>query len=402
MKDYFIIAIGSLRKRFLRTSLTMLGIFIGIAAVVALISLGQGMQEAVNGRFASVGADKVIVQGASATFAPPGQNAAGTVDEDDLDLIERTPGVKRVAGRLFQVTNLEYNDIIRTNFATSLPEKTEARDLILEALNAEVEHGRMLKASETKKIILGYEVWEGRKFNKEIKLGKKILVNDVAYQVVGLLKKGGPADRAIFMNENDLRDLVNERHEFSVIIAQADKGVDPEELANKIHRIIRRDRGQKEGFEDFTVQTSQELIDSIRTVLSIISFVFIGIALISLFVGGIGIMNTMYTSVMERTREIGIMKAIGARNSDILKIFLIESGLLGLVGGAIGILLGILMSKLVETIGRGVLGELLQAHFPLPLILGALGFSVVVGTISGVFPARQAAKLPPVEALRSD
>jgi putative ABC transport system permease protein len=110
----------------------------------------------------------------------------------------------------------------------------------------------------------------------------------------------------------------------------------------------------------------------------------------------------MYTSVLERTHDIGIMKAIGARNSDILWIFLLESGLLGMAGGVVGIAIGFGLSKLVEFIGQGFAGSLLKASFPPSLILGALMFSFLIGTISGVFPARQASKLPPVEALRAD
>ena len=130
---------------------------------------------------------------------------------------------------------------------------------------------------------------------------------------------------------------------------------------------------------------------------------FVGIALISLLVGGIGIMNTMYTSVLERTREIGVMKAIGAKNSDVLGMFLIESGLLGLVGGAIGVIIGMSISKLVEIGANSAFGPgTIVAVFPPYLIIGALAFSFIVGALSGVLPARRASKLKPVDALRSE
>ena len=127
----------------------------------------------------------------------------------------------------------------------------------------------------------------------------------------------------------------------------------------------------------------------------------VGIAGISLVVGGVGIMNAMFTAVLERTREIGVMKAIGARNDQILKLFLIESGMIGLIGGAIGIIIGIGLSKIVEFIGRNFLGTiLLRAYFPWYLILGALAFAFIIGTISGLLPARSAARSSPVDALR--
>ncbi len=399
--DYLRIATGTLRRRFLRTSLTMLGIFIGIAAVVALISLGQGMQAAINQQFASVGTDKVMIQGASAGFLPPGQGSAGTVDEDDLELIRKIPGVKRAAGRLLRSTKLEYADQVQVYFGTSIPETPDERELVIEAVNLKAEQGRLLKPDDKRKVLVGYNLWHEEAFSKPIRLGSKVMLNGEKFEVVGLLKKiGAGRDDVIFINQEDAKDIYNVDKELSIIFAQVDSGVSPADVADRILKAMRRDRHQKEGFEDVTVQTSEELIDSINTVLGVVQFVFIGIALISLLVGGIGIMNTMYTSVLERRKDIGIMKAIGARNSDILWIFLIESGLLGMAGGVIGILIGVSLSKTVEIVGQGVVGDVLKANFPLSLIAGALAFSFIVGVVSGILPARQASKMHPVDALR--
>ncbi|HLC32302.1 MAG TPA: ABC transporter permease [Candidatus Nanoarchaeia archaeon] len=401
IKDYTVLAIGSLRKRFLRTLLTMIGIFIGIASVVALISLGQGMQAAINQQFASVGTDKILIQGAAAGFGPPGQNAAGTVDKEDLELIRKVPGVDRAAGRLLRSATLEYADDTQVTFAASLPEEVEARDLVIEANNLKTAQGRMLKAGEKGKILVGNNFWTSEEFPKKVELGSKILVNGKSFEVVGLLDKiGAGRDDAIIVNENDLRELLHDKNKYSALIVQTSEK--PADVAERILRAMRRDRHQKEGFEDITVQTSEDLIASVNTVLGVVQAVFIGIAAISLLVGGIGIMNTMYTSVLERTHDIGIMKAIGARNSSILWIFLIESGLLGLAGGIIGVLLGAILSKIVELIGQGFVGDVLKASFHWHLIFGALAFSFFVGALSGILPARQAAKLPPVEALRGD
>ncbi|MEM4247591.1 MAG: ABC transporter permease, partial [Candidatus Woesearchaeota archaeon] len=177
--------------------------------------------------------------------------------------------------------------------------------------------------------------------------------------------------------------------------------LNPEEVADNIEKAIRRDRHQKEGREDFSVQSSTELIESFMKVLFIIQAVFVGIAAISLLVGGIGIMNTMYTAVLERTREIGVMKAIGARNKDILALFLIESGFLGAAGGIIGIIIGSGISKIVEVAVNAQYGaNTILAVFPPYLLVGALLFSFGVGAVSGLLPARRASKLKPVDALR--
>ncbi|VVB81480.1 FtsX-like permease family protein [uncultured archaeon] len=271
--------------------------------------------------------------------------------------------------------------------------------MVVSANNLKALSGRMLKSSDSKKVMVGYDLWAKNVFSKPVAVDGKLLINGVAFQVVGLLDKAGMNNEAVIMNENDARDLLSEPDKYSMIVAQVSAGSVPSEVGARVARALRRDRGQKEGFEDFTVQTSEELIKSVNTILGVVQAIFVGIAAISLLVGGIGIMNTMYTSVLERTHDIGIMKAIGARNGDIMMIFLLESGLLGLSGGIVGVLLGVGLSKLVEYFGSQSVG-LLQATFPWYLIVGALSFSLFVGMFSGVFPARQAAKLPPVEALR--
>ena len=179
------------------------------------------------------------------------------------------------------------------------------------------------------------------------------------------------------------------------------KQFNPDIVAEDIEEALRDERDERIGQETFSVQSFSQLLETFTDIFAVVQAVLIGIAAISLIVGGIGIMNTMYTSVLERTKEIGIMKAVGARNRDIFLIFLIESGLLGLVGGIIGILLGIGIGKGVEYLAASQLGTpFLQAIFGFPLILSALAFSFIIGAASGVLPAMQAARLKPADALR--
>jgi len=403
MKDYFLLALGGLKKRVLRTALTMLGIFIGIAAVVALISLGQGMTDAINGQFASLGGDKIIVQGVQAGFGPPGQDTPGQISDRDLRIVRRTQGIDRAASRIIRSATLEHGDQSEVITTTSIPNEPDDRDLVLESVNLDVEQGRMLQSSDRGKIMLGHDLWDSQTFDEEFEIGSKVLIGGESFEVVGLLAAGGAfGGSAIFMNHDDLEDLFDLGDELSAVVAQVNQGEDPEEVAERITRAIRRDRGQEEGFEDFQVETSQNLIDSINTILGVVSAVFIGIAAISLLVGGIGIMNTMYTAVLERTREIGIMKSLGARNGDVMAIFLLESGMLGLAGGIVGVVLGVGLSQGFAFIARGMMGDVLQASFTPELIIGALLFSTVIGMLSGALPARQAAHMNPVDALRGE
>jgi putative ABC transport system permease protein len=173
------------------------------------------------------------------------------------------------------------------------------------------------------------------------------------------------------------------------------------QVTENIKKSLRTSRKVDKGKEDFTVQTPESLLATLNSILMIIEAVLVGIAAISLLVGGIGIMNTMYTAVLERTKEIGIMKAVGATNREIMFLFLIESGLLGLIGGLIGVLLGFGISKSVEMVAFQVYeSPLIQAEFSFWLLSGALMFAFLVGSFSGWFPARQAARLNPIEALR--
>jgi len=203
------------------------------------------------------------------------------------------------------------------------------------------------------------------------------------------------------MDLESFRILFDIPDRVDAIMIQTQEGEDINEVADRIETKLRRERGVTEDTQDFMIFTPEDLLESFGNVLNIITAFLAGIAAISLLVGAIGIANTMYTSVIERTREIGVMKAIGARNSDIMWIFLIESGLLGLGGALIGVGLGYGISKTVEYIAITQLDTtLLQTAAPLWLIAGCLGFGFLIGAVSGVFPALQASKTNVVDALR--
>ena len=189
----------------------------------------------------------------------------------------------------------------------------------------------------------------------------------------------------------------------SMIFIKAKAGTNVTDVAERIEDKLKDYRNEKKSEEPktFAVSTSEQLLQAFSNVFGIVNAVLVGIAAISLLVGGVGIMNTMYTAVLERTREIGTLKAIGAKNSDVLLLFLFESGMLGLVGGAIGIALGFGISKAAEYIAAAALGTgLLKASFSWVLVAGALFFSFTIGALSGVMPAIQASRLRPVDALR--
>jgi len=208
-------------------------------------------------------------------------------------------------------------------------------------------------------------------------------------------------DKGIYITQDDLRSLFNVKDDYMGITVRVRDGYDTKEVADRIKEKMRRDRGEKKGEESVTVITMDRVKSAVGTILNAVQVVVVGIAMISLIVGGVNIMNTMYTSVLERTREIGVMKAIGARNSTITTMFIMESGIIGLVGGTIGCLLGAALSKAVEYVALTQLDSaMLKASITPWLIGGALLFSFVVGVVSGFLPAKQASELNPVDALR--
>jgi putative ABC transport system permease protein len=403
MKKYFLLAFKNLKRRGIRSWLTMLGIFIGIAAVVSLIMLGNGLREAIVGQFGGLSSDKLTITNAETGFGPPGSTAVEKLTSHDLKIIESVSGVELVIPRLIRSVTVEYDKRLAFSFAVSMPEDDRQNELIYGAFSAEAEEGRLLKKEDRGKILLGHDFTNERTLGKEVKVGDNLRIQGKDFEVIGLLKAASSfqLNLAILMTESDLNDALDIKDEYDIIVVQLEKNSDPEKVAEAIREKLRKDRGLKEGEEDFNVQTPIAALASINTILNVINVIVIGIALISLLVGAIGIANTMYTSVLERTKEIGVMKAIGARNSDILLIFLFESGLLGLVGGVVGVLIGMLMAWTAATGANTALGNnLFIIKLNPALIIGSIIFSFIIGTVSGVLPARQASKLKPVDALR--
>ncbi len=404
IKDYFLLSFKNLKQRGLRSWLTVLGIFIGIAAVVSLISLGAGLQEAITGQLGSLSIDILTVQNKGAGFGPPGSTVIEKLNDHDIELLKNIRGVDKVISRLIRVGSLEYNEISGFGFATNIPEEKELRNFIYDSFDLEAEVGRLLETGDKSKILLGNNFLETEDFGKKFYVGKKVKINGKDFEIVGILKSSGniQMNGIVFMTDEGIRDLFDIEKEHDLIVVQVKDKDRIEEVANEIERKLRNDRNEKIEEESFTVESPIQTLNSVNTILNIINLIVVGIAAISLLVGGIGIANTMYTSVIERTKEIGVMKAIGAQNKDILMIFLIESGLLGLVGGIVGAVIGlggaIALSSLVN---NALGGELFAVSISYPLLLGAIGFSFFTGIISGILPAFQASKLNVIDALRS-
>lgn len=399
LQELVLMSVRNLSKRRLRSFLTILAIFIGITAVSSLISITQGMQESVKEQFEKMGANKIMIMAGGGQTPMVGMMFAATpLTEDDVETVKKVDGIDIVGSFLTKTEKVEFRKEAVYTFINGMPTDDEALKLFSDMV--EIEDGRNLKETAKYEAVIGNKVTT--LFNKKVEIGSKLEVKDKSFEVVGILKEVGTPDDdyALYIPMETVREIFNEPTDVTAIYLQVKDGVVISDVAEDVKERLRDAREEKRGEETFQVFTSEQMLERFGAILGMISAVLIGIASISLIVGGVGIANTMYTSVLERTREIGIMKAIGARNSDIMLIFLTEAGLLGLIGGIIGCFLGIVLAKGAEFYMAQSRFTMFHASVTPELILLALGFSFIIGCISGLLPARKAAKLQPVEALR--
>jgi len=327
LADYTRLALTGIKQKGIRSLLTMMGIFIGIAMVVSLISLGEGLQNAMLEQFEMMGTNVIMVMPGAGIESMFG--SAVPVTEHDVDVIKKTRGVDVVGGLVTKIAKVEYKDEIKYSWVSGFPQD-EGRKIIEDMQQMKIETGRDLREGDKYKAIVGYMMAHGDVFEKEVNVGDNIMINDQEFEVVGSLERiGNPDDDSSALIPLETAKELFETDEYIMIMARAKDGFDSEVVAENIKEELREDRDLEEGDENFAVQTMEQMKDSYMVVIDLVRIFLIGLAAISLLVGGVGIMNTMYTSVIERTSEIGVMKAIGAKNSDVMSIFLIESGILG-------------------------------------------------------------------------
>lgn len=396
-------SLSNLWARKLRSFLSILSILIGITAIFALISFGQGINSYMETFGEEMGTDKVFLLPGSGLAGAPGTSNI-LFSEDDINFIKKVKGVDETTGMMISYGAVKFKDYKeKYPLVIGLSTESEERRLVEEMFGGiKTMEGRALKKGDTLKATTGYSYTvENRMFKKPISVGDKIEVNGIPIEVIGIYEEiGSPTDDAqIYMSQEGFEDIFD-INEFEYIYLRASPDQDPSELAERIEEKLRKRRNQKEGEEDFIVQTFEDVMETFTSVITIINGVLVLIALISIVVAAVNIMNTMYTSILERTREIGIMKSIGAKNSFITTIFMAEAGMLGLIGGAIGIILGYGIAKMGGFIAAAYGLALLKPAFPWWLTVGCLLFAFMIGAGSGFLPALQASKLNPVDALR--
>ncbi len=388
-------AIHNLKREGLRTFLTLIGIVIGIAAIVSLISVGNGLNLYFEEQFESIGSNSVfVIPGDSITGS---QNDTITITERDLDYIKSLTRVETVIAEYASYSPIEFNGQKKNILLFSADE--EGYNFFRETNYVELLSGRFVESNELSTVMIDETLAE-KVFDRKINLRKQIIINNENYTVVGIFKFSVNMSGMMPGSGMALVSFKGFERIYSVtgpveMIVKTRTTDDAPFVAEQIKEYFEKKYGKR----SVTILTSDQTIDLFGSVLSILTLVLAGIAGISLVVGGIGIMNAMITSVLERTKEIGLLKALGASNNKILTLFILESALIGLIGGIIGATMGFVLGAIISVIGEQA-GLPLKVNFNLELLIGALIFSMIVGMLSGAYPAYRASKLDPVEALR--
>jgi putative ABC transport system permease protein len=397
----------------LRSWLTIIGIIIGIAAVVAIVSISQGAKQELESRFGQLGADIITVSpgfSRAGGFRGPGENGGTSgINQENLTAkdtlaLKSVPNIKFIMGQVSGRATMKYlSDSGSVNVQGV--DASVWKDITTDTLDS----GRFLIKGDIYSVVLGYNR-ANTFFSKPVEINRQISLEGKSFKVVGILSEGSNNNAVIIPIEAARSTLTDVgQNEFDSITIKVDDVNQIDETINDTVKRLMLSRGiLKTKDQDFSVSSVTQLRATITSTLNTMSIFLGAIAAISLIVGAIGISNTMFTAVLEKTREIGIMKAIGAKNKDILLIFLLNSGMIGFVGGLGGIIVGSIASGYIGLLvsgtatggGGGFARALGNTAITPELLLFAFGFSIIIGMIAGAIPAYRASRLKPVDALR--
>ena len=403
LREYFNIAVRNIRTRSLRSFLTILGIVIGVFLIISLLSLSEGLKSTINQQLQAMGGEMVMVMpGSDEDLLTSMMFGGAKLQKEDMEAIKKAKGVDKVLGFSYTGAIVRFKEESKQIAIGGYDPWKEGLDILSIFQGWSLSDGKW--PSKGNELLIGSRVATGI-FSKEVRAGSEITIKGRKFKVAGILNSLGSKqdDSMIYMDMSVYQDITGEkRGTAAYAMVKLEDGVDENAVAENIEEVLRETRKRRSGTDeaDFSVITSEKMGAIAGNILGVIQIVIFGFAGIAIIVGGIGITNSMFTSVRERTKEIGIMKAIGAKNSAILLIFLFEAGIVGLIGGIGGTLLGSMLAKGIELYGQIHPLFYFTASINIGLVVFGLVFSFIVGCVSGVLPARAAAKLKPVEALR--
>ncbi len=394
----------------LRSWLTITGIVIGVAAVIAIVSIGDGMQQTLNARLSGLGGDIVTISpgfergggmfgmrggggGGGPSSSPQATSKEIVLGRSDYQVLKGIPDIALIDTNIRGSVNISYLGKTGKVSVTGVDQKVWSQ-----ITTSTIKDGRMLDSADQNVIVIGGGLASSY-FDHPVGINKMTTINGSAFRVVGILDdQSNSVYMPIQMAYQVIPDKTNDIYDTLVVKIKNQDQLD--EVITKIQDKLMTARHVTPKNMDFSVTSRKEMQQARADTMNSMNTFLLAIAAVSLIVGSIGIANTMFTSVLEKTKEIGIMKAIGARNPDILLIFLFNAGFIGLVGGIIGVILGTLLSGFLPTLMGNIPMVRGTAIVTLNSIIMALSVSVIVGILAGIIPAYQASKLKPVDALR--
>ena len=402
-KDIFALALTNIRHRHLRSWLTILGIVIGVASIISLIGVSLGVSAQINSRISTLGSNIITLtpggQQASRgglSLRPPGGGGFGfgeggsQITFREADALRGLPGVYKLDARLSRRENVNYS-----NRNTSLSIVGTEASAFPDDVGVPILYGRYLSTADQYSAVIGFGV-ANNTFQDLGVLNRQINIGGTLFRVVGILNQSGGfggTDNTVYIPQKSAETLFNQSAVVSSVVIVVAPDHDTTTVASEVENEMLSLHKVTSQNEDFTVTTAATIQSAVAGITDVLSLFLGGIASISLIVGGIGVANTMFMSVLEQTKDIGVLKSLGAKNRDIIYLFLCEAATIGFVGGLLGVLLSMIVSFILGSLN-------VPTQLTPELIAGGLIFSVLIGIIAGISPARNAAMIPPVEALR--
>jgi putative ABC transport system permease protein len=417
LSDNLELAYKNIRKRFMRSVLTVLGIAIGIMGVIALMGLGEGMTNAVYEQLAPL-SDTIIFYSNQVTLrgGVGGQQTSIVSDKDlgkphlqenninsdhetfterDIEDMKRISGIKQIGEINSGYLPVSFDNDIKNVKILGIDPET-MKNLYGEQ---SISEGKLINVGEQNRCVLGYSV-ANEYFNDHIKVNNKVLINGKKFVVKGIYKKEGGGlwsqnDVTIHVTRRDFEKITGLNSVTTLIVTVNDVN-EVETIANQMMQVIMENHGEE---NTFSIVTMTSILERVMQVITIIQTVLLGIASIALVVASIGIMNMMLTSVIERTREIGIMKAIGATRKNIMFIFLSEGALISCIGGVVGVIFGYIGAMIICSFVSNYIGTPFTAVItPISVVFGLI-VAFIVGVVFSFYPAKRAANMNPVNAI---
>lgn len=387
--DLIKLVLKDVMNRKFSSFLTFFAISLGIFAIFLIILVSQGFEQSMDVEFEKIGTNKLIIQPEGAGLL----SFSKGLTDSEVNFIKNKPYIREAMPHFIKIVQLKYGD----EFIPRMVLGSYISKDYFEDYNLDIAEGRFPKTTEKYAMVIGPSASKDL-FKRDIKVGSSIYIKDTKFKIVGILESiGNPEDdKNIYINMDTLRDIYDKKNIVHMIYATVEDSYDVKLAAENVEILLEN----KLGDDTVSIMTMDQIMASFNEILSVIQYTLGGIALVSLVVGAFGIINTMFVIITEKTKDIGIMKAIGARNSDILLIYVFQAGLFGFLGGILGTIIGSFVGIGLEYFAHKAGFAFLTITISIPLILWILFFSFGIGVFSGFVPAYKASQLKIVETFR--